>query len=103
MRGGFLFHGVDGFSYAILPASVSRFSPFVLFEPYWAVPLILLLLYFPPSYRGITGAAWVAEAYDIAAENATSLMHIEGAFWQNTVDECKRLAQEYREKAAAHN
>jgi hypothetical protein len=51
------------------------------------------------TYRGITGAAWVAEAYDIAAENATSLMHVDGAFWQVTVDECKRLAQEYREKA----
>ncbi|MGZ3612044.1 MAG: hypothetical protein ACXVBU_18490 [Ktedonobacteraceae bacterium] len=52
------------------------------------------------TYRGITGAAWVAEAYDIAAENATSLMQVEGALWQPIVDECKRLAQEYREEAS---
>lgn len=52
------------------------------------------------TYRGITGAAWVAEAYDIAAENAQSLMHVDGKHWQSTVDECKRLAQEYRELEA---
>lgn len=51
------------------------------------------------TYRGLTGAAWVSEAYIIAAENATSLMHVDGKHWQSTVDECKRLAQEYQEKA----
>jgi hypothetical protein len=54
------------------------------------------------TYRELTGAAWVAEAYTIAAENAYSLMQVEGALWQPVVDECKRLAQEYREKASHH-
>lgn len=52
------------------------------------------------TYRGITGAAWVAEAYDIAAENASSLAQTQGAHYRSLLDECKRLAQEYREKAS---
>ncbi len=51
------------------------------------------------TYRGITGAAWVAEAYDIAIEDARSLVHAYGESCQPIVDGCKRLAQEYREKA----
>ena len=51
------------------------------------------------AYRGIIGAAWVAEAHTIAAENAHSLMQVQGAYWQSVVDVCKRLAQEYQEKA----
>lgn len=52
------------------------------------------------TYRGITGAAWVAEAYDIAEENAMSLMHTDGKHWQPVVDECKRLAEQYRKMQA---
>lgn len=51
-----------------------------------------------PRKLRLTGAAWVAHAYDIAAENATSLMQTQGKYWQPVVDECKRLADEYREK-----
>ena len=52
------------------------------------------------TYRGITGAAWVAEAYDIAVEAAESLVHVYGSQCQPIVDTCKRIAQEYRQKAS---
>jgi hypothetical protein len=48
----------------------------------------------------LTGAAWVAWAYQIAAENATSLVHARGKQWQYLVDECGRLTQAYQEKAS---
>lgn len=51
------------------------------------------------TYRGLTGAAWVAEAYDIAAEDARAVVQTQGPFWQPIVDECRRLAEQYREKA----
>lgn len=49
----------------------------------------------------LTGAAWVAWAYEIAASNAKSLVQVQGKQWQSLVDECERLAQEYREKASS--
>jgi hypothetical protein len=52
-----------------------------------------------PRKLRLTGAGWVAYAYEIAAENATTLTQIEGKRWQFLVDECEHLAQEYREKA----
>jgi hypothetical protein len=51
------------------------------------------------TYRGLTGAAWVAEAYDIAAEDARAVVQTQGHFWQPIVDECRQLAEQYREKA----
>jgi hypothetical protein len=51
----------------------------------------------------LTGAAWVAWAYEIAAVNAKSLMQTQGEQWRYLVDECTRMTQEYQEKAnAAH-
>ena len=55
----------------------------------------------PPRER-LTGAAWVAWAYEIAAENAATLVQVRGPSWQWLVDECERLAQEYREKASTN-
>lgn len=52
-----------------------------------------------PRKLRLTGAAWVAHAYDSAAENATTLVQVQGKQWQFLVDECERLAQDYREKA----
>jgi hypothetical protein len=46
----------------------------------------------------LTGAAWVAWAYKIAASNGQALVDTQGNAWQPLVDECERLAQEYREK-----
>ena len=50
------------------------------------------------TYRGITGAPWVAEAYEIAAENARLVVGIQGTFWQPVLDECLRLAEQYKTK-----
>lgn len=54
----------------------------------------------PPRER-LTGAAWVAWAYEIAASDARTLAQVKGAGWQPLVDECERLAQEYRERASS--
>jgi hypothetical protein len=48
------------------------------------------------TYRGLTGSAWVAEAYTIAAEHAQTVVYMQGTFWQPVLDECKRLAERYR-------
>lgn len=48
----------------------------------------------------LTGAAWVSWAYEIAADNALSLVHTQGEAWRPLVDECNRLAVAYQEKAA---
>lgn len=47
----------------------------------------------------LTGAAWVAWAYEIAASDAKTLVQVRGKLWQHVVTECERLMQEYREKA----
>lgn len=52
----------------------------------------------PPRER-LTGAAWVAWAYEIAAENAESLTQTQGKQWRYLIDECRRLAEAYKEKA----
>lgn len=51
-----------------------------------------------PKKITLTGASWVAHAYAIAAEDAQSLVHTNGEHWQTTVDECNRLAEEYRKQ-----
>ncbi len=51
----------------------------------------------PPKVH-LEGAAWVAWMYQIAAENATTCVQVHGKHWQAAVDECERLAQEYRQK-----
>jgi hypothetical protein len=43
-----------------------------------------------------TGADWVAYAYEIAARDARVLMRVQGDWWQDTVNECQRLAAQYR-------
>jgi hypothetical protein len=53
----------------------------------------------PPTER-LTGAAWVAWAYEIARDTARTLVQVKGASWQPLVDECERLMQEYQEKAS---
>ncbi len=49
-----------------------------------------------PRKLRLTGAAWVAHAYDIAASDAETLVQVKGAWWQDAVDECKRLASQFR-------
>ncbi len=49
-----------------------------------------------PRPRRITGAAWVAHAYELAARDARTLMRVQGGWWQDTVTECQRLAAQYR-------
>lgn len=52
-----------------------------------------------PRKLRLTGAAWVAHAYDIAASDAKTLAHTtRDRQWSNAADECDRLAQHYREK-----
>lgn len=48
-----------------------------------------------PRQIRITGAAWVAHAYEIAARDATTLMRVQGDWWRDTVKECRRLAAQY--------
>jgi len=50
----------------------------------------------PPRIR-LTGAAWVAHAYDIAADAAGILTSRDGS-WQSIVEECKHLAETYRKE-----
>jgi hypothetical protein len=49
-----------------------------------------------PRQLRITGAAWVAHAYEIAASAARTLVRVQGSWWQDTVNECRRLAAQYR-------
>ena len=52
-----------------------------------------------PPRETLTGAAWVSWAYELAAQDATTLVQVQGKQWQTLVDECERLAGEYRERA----
>lgn len=49
------------------------------------------------TYRGLSGAAWVAEAYSIAASDARVLVQTQGGFWQPVADTCQALAKHYQE------
>jgi hypothetical protein len=52
-----------------------------------------------PPKETLTGAAWVAWAYEIAASEARSLVQVKGQHWQGLVTACEKLAKEYSEKA----
>jgi hypothetical protein len=52
-----------------------------------------------PHKERLVGAAWVAYAYEIAADTARALVQTQGHQWQSMVDECERLAEQYRQKA----
>ncbi len=50
-------------------------------------------------YRGLTGAVWVAEAYEIAAQEARTMAQTScDRGWIIVVDECKRLAAQIRQE-----
>jgi hypothetical protein len=49
-----------------------------------------------PKRVRLTGAAWVAYAYEMAAVNASVLVQAQGQWWQPVVEDCKRLAVTYR-------
>jgi hypothetical protein len=49
-----------------------------------------------PKRVRLTGAAWVAYAYEMAAVNAAALVQAQGQWWQSIVEDCKRLAGTYR-------
>ncbi len=53
-----------------------------------------------PERETLTGAAWVSWAYEIAAEDARSLVQVSGSHYQPLVGECERLMKLYREKAS---
>jgi hypothetical protein len=55
-----------------------------------------------PHKERIVGAAWVAYAYEIAADTARALVQTQGRQWQSMVDECERLAAQYRERKKQH-
>ena len=55
----------------------------------------------PPKRLRLTGAAWVAHAYTIAADLARSLTHTQGRQWQGTIDNCEQLAAHYRLESEA--
>jgi hypothetical protein len=52
-----------------------------------------------PAKETLTGAAWVAWAYEIAASEAQSVVATKGQHWQGLVDGCLRFVEEYRKKA----
>ena len=53
-----------------------------------------------PEKEMLVGAAWVSWAYEIAAEDARSLVQVSGSHYQSLVNECERLMKLYREKAS---
>ena len=53
-----------------------------------------------PSKVYLDGRAWVAWLYEIALENARTLVQVHGKGWQYTIDECERLVQSYKEVKA---
>ncbi len=55
-----------------------------------------------PPKETLTGAAWVAWAYEIAASEAQSVVDTKGQHWQGLVDGCLRKVEEYRKKASEH-
>jgi hypothetical protein len=48
-----------------------------------------------PPKEHLSGAAWVAWMYEIALDNARTLVQIYPA-WQYTIDECEQLVQKYK-------
>ncbi len=52
-----------------------------------------------PPRETLTGAAWVAWAYTIAASDARSLVQASGIHYQPLVGECERRMKQYQEKA----
>jgi|GEM_PF-4672599 hypothetical protein len=54
-----------------------------------------------PEPRKITlvGAAWVAHAYDIAAEDA-QLLASRDRLWRSVVEDCQQKADRYRKQSA---
>jgi hypothetical protein len=50
----------------------------------------------PPKVY-LYGRAWVAWLYEIALENANTLVQVHGPSFQDAVEECERLVQEYKE------
>jgi hypothetical protein len=54
-----------------------------------------------PPKETLTGAAWVAWAYEIAASEAHSVVQTKGQHWQGLVDGCERLVARYKALANA--
>src|SRR5947209_15923721 len=52
----------------------------------------------PPKMH-LEGPAWVAWLYQIALENAQTLVQVHGAHNQHYVDECKQLMEDYQQQA----
>lgn len=50
-----------------------------------------------PKKIAMHGAAWVAHAYDIAAEDA-EILSSRDKIWRFTADECRRLAESFRKE-----
>jgi hypothetical protein len=50
----------------------------------------------PPKVN-LYGRAWIAWLYEIALEDARTLVQVHGPTWQYTVDECEQLVQSYKE------
>ncbi len=53
-----------------------------------------------PPKETLTGAAWVAWAYELAARDARTLVQVKSQGWRLLVDECERLMQQYKELAS---
>ncbi len=54
-----------------------------------------------PPKETLTGAAWVAWAYEIAAREAHTVVQVKGQHWQTLVDNCERLVARYKALASA--
>jgi hypothetical protein len=50
----------------------------------------------PPKLH-LEGAAWVVYLYEIALENARTLVHVHGKQYQYAVDDCERLIAKYKQ------
>lgn len=53
-----------------------------------------------PPKETLIGPAWVAWAYELAAEEAKTLVRVQGRWWQQKVNECEQLMREYQQKAS---
>ncbi len=49
-----------------------------------------------PAKETLTGAAWVAWAYEIAASEAHTVVQTKGQHWQTLVDNCERQVLRYK-------
>src|SRR5579859_6928782 len=49
-----------------------------------------------PPKEHLEGRAWIAWMYEIALENARTLVSVHGSDWQYTIKECDRLVLKYR-------